>query len=33
MTALAGVALLAAIFIGAVIATFWDDIKKAFKRR
>lgn len=33
MTVLASVALLASIFVGAVIVAFWDDIKRAFKRK
>jgi hypothetical protein len=33
MTIFVALMLLACIFIGAVIVTFWDDIKKAFKKR
>jgi hypothetical protein len=33
MTIAIALVLLACIFIGAVIVTFWDDIKNAFKKR
>lgn len=33
MTVFVALILLACIFIGAVIVTFWDDIKRAFNKR